>query len=377
MHSFQTLSELSVIVPILNEAETLPALFATLSRQERVAFEVVLADGGSTDGTAVRAAALAAESPFPCRIVRSDKGRGRQLNAGARAATAETLLFLHADSVFPDPLALRKGLDALAECGEGRAAGRYALRFDVRPERYGFGYYFYECKARLDRPECTHGDQGFLLPRTFFDSLGGFDETRELLEDTRLAETVRREGQWLLLPAEIVTSARRFETEGLCERQLLNALLMNFAAIGWDDFFRQASGIYRRQDLAGRLRLLPFFRAVRHLLRQLPRRRRLALWYRTGGYVRRHAWQLAFALDVRRSFRQGLPAGKGGTTPLLERFDRWYGPLTDHPPGRLAAAGLVWLWFHGTFLCRLVREEKHVSPAVRSAEAAGSEGEER
>lgn len=373
------MTELSVIVPVLNEAETLPALFATLSRQEQVAFEVVLADGGSTDGTAERAAALAAESPFPCRVIRSGKGRGRQLNAGARAATAETLLFLHADSGFPDPLALRKGLDALTATigrrGDERVAGHYALRFDVLAGRYGFGYYFYECKARLDRPECTHGDQGFLLRRSFFAGIGPFEEAFPLMEDTRLAETVRREGEWLLLPAEVVTSARRFETEGLCERQLLNALLMNFAAIGWDDFFRQASGIYRRQDLAGRLRLLPFLRAVRELLRQLPRRRRLALWYRTGGYVRRHAWQLAFALDVRRNFRRGLPAGKGGT-PLLERFDRWYGPLTDHPPGRLAAAGLVWLWFHGTFLYRFVREQKHVSPVVRSAEAAGPEGEE-
>jgi hypothetical protein len=70
--------------------------------------------------------------------------------------------------------------------------------------------------------------------------LGGFDETLELLEDNRFAEAVRKEGGWLLLPAEIVTSARRFETEGLAERQTLNALLMNFAAIGWDAFFRLA-----------------------------------------------------------------------------------------------------------------------------------------
>jgi rSAM/selenodomain-associated transferase 2 len=355
------MTELSVIVPILNEAENLPALFAMLSRQERVAFELILADGGSTDGTAVLAEELTAALPFAIRIVHSEKGRGRQLNAGARAAAAGTLLFLHADSAFPDALALRRGLDmlaaAIARRGDCRAAGRFALRFDVPPDRYGFGYYYYECKARLGRPEGIHGDQGFLLPRTFFDSLGSFDETLELLEDNRFAEAVRREGEWLLLPAEVVTSARRFEAEGLYERQLLNALIMNFAAIGWDDFFRAASGIYRQQDLVGRLRLLPFFRAIRGLLQQLPVRRRFKLWYRTGCYVRPNAWQLAFAFDARRNFRRGLPAGEGRTL-WLDWFDRWYPPLTDHPPGRLAAAGLVWLWFHLTLLRLRLRDKE-------------------
>jgi hypothetical protein len=132
---------------------------------------------------------------------------------------------------------------------------------------------------------------------------------------------------------------------------------MNFAAIGWDDFFRAASGIYRQQDVTGCLRLAPFFRVIRDLLRQLPMRRRFRLWYRTGNYVRPNAWQLAFALDVRRNFRRGLPAGEGGT-PWLDWFDRWYPPLTDHPPGRLAAAGLVWLWFHLTLLWLRLRDKE-------------------
>jgi rSAM/selenodomain-associated transferase 2 len=339
--------ELSVIIPVLNEAESLPALFAMLTRQAGMAMEVILCDGGSTDDTVDQALKLFSRMPFPCRLVETASGRGRQLNAGARLATAETLLFLHADSDFPDPLALRKGLEALRECGRERVAGHYALRFALPVERYEFGYYFYECKARLDRQECTHGDQGFMLRRSFFAEIGPFDETFPLLEDNRLAEAARRGGEWLLLPAEIVTSARRFEVEGLAERQTLNALIMNFAAIGWDDFFRVASVLYCRQDLACRLRLRPFFRAIRKLLRQLPWRQRFALWYRTGVYVRPNAWQLAFALDTRRNFRRGLPAGEG-STPLLDWFDRWYGPLTDHPPGRLAAAVLVWLWFHLT-----------------------------
>jgi len=352
--------ELSIIIPVFNEEASLGSIFGMLSRQREVIFEVLLADGGSTDGTTARAASLALASPFPCRLLSCERGRGRQLNVGARAATAEMLLFLHADSEFPDSLALRKGLDALVASGDMRVAGRYALRFVLPAARYDFGYYFYECKARLDRPECTHGDQGFLLRRSFFSEIGPFDESFPLLEDTRLAERVRREGRGLLLPSEILTSARRFETEGLCERQLLNALIMNFAAIGWDEFFRVVFGIYRSQDLARRLQLLPIFRAIRELLQQSPWRQRFALWQRTGAYVRPNAWQLIFALDTHRNFRRGLPPGEG-ETPLLEWFDRWYGPITDHPPGRLAAAALVWLWFQLTLLWLRFREEEESS----------------
>lgn len=370
------LPELSIIVPTLNEAETLPALFATLARQRQVAFELILVDGGSTDGTMERAASLASESPFCCRLLHSERGRARQLNTGARAARAEILLFLHADSLFPYFLALRKGVDALAASGGERAAGHFALRFDLAPERYRFGYYYLECKARLDRPGCMYGDQGFLLRRAFFTDIGPFDESLPFLEDIRLAEAVRQKGRWLLLPAAILTSARRYESEGYCQRQLLNALIMNFAAIGWDDFFQAAPGIYRRQDRARRLQLLPFFRAIRGQLRTLSWRRRLALWYRSGCFVRRHAWLVAFALDSRRNFRRGLPVD-AGTLPLLTWTDRWFDRLTDHPPGRLAAAVLVWLWFHGIFLLRFLREEKATSPTVCGNQPDGCDGEAR
>lgn len=368
--------ELAIIIPVLNEAGNLPALFATLTRQKRVTFELLIVDGGSTDETPALASSLAASSPFSCRLLNSEQGRAQQLNAGARAAAGRTLLFLHADSNFPDPLALRRGLDALTAEGDERTAGHFALRFAVPKVHSGFGYYFYECKARLDRPECTHGDQGFLLRRSFFAEVGPFDESLPLLEDTRLAEKIRRQGRWLLLPAEIVTSARRFETEGLYERQLLNALIMNAAATGWDDFFHQIKEVYRPQGLAGRLWLLPFLRAIRGVLRRLPWRRRLEVWLRTGAYVRPNAWQLVFALDSRRNFRRGLPAGEG-RAPLLQLFDRCYEPLTDHPPGRLAAAGLTWLWFHSVFLSRLLREGRNALPIDQPPAGAASEGEEK
>jgi rSAM/selenodomain-associated transferase 2 len=344
---------LSIVIPLLNEAESLPALLIDLGRQEGIPFEVILVDGGSVDGTADLAAKLSAESPFPCRVLQSEKGRGRQLNAGAAAARGDLLLFLHADSAFADPQALQQGVAALAAAREARGrirvAGHFALRFARSSDEPSFAYACYEAKARLDRPECTHGDQGFLLHRDFFAEVGPFDETLPLLEDTRLAERIRREGEWLLLPAEIATSVRRFESEGLYERQALNAVIMNFAALEWQPFFDNAPGIYRSQNRTGRLRLTPFLRMFHALCLRMPWRQRLRLWYDTGTYVAPHIWQVAFVWDLRRAWRRGLPLA-GCPTPILDACDRWSPLLTRYPHGRVAAALLVWFWYRFTLL---------------------------
>lgn len=343
--------ELSVIVPVLNEAATLPEFFRTLAAQRELEPEVIVCDGGSTDGTVELAQRLAPELPFPFRVVPGEPGRARQMNAGTAACSGETLLFLHADCLFPDPLALRKGLDALsqaiAERGDEKVAGRFALRFNRREQSPSPGYYHFECKARLNRRGCIHGDQGFLLRRSFFEAVGPFDATLPMLAETRLAEAVRSKGEWLLLPAEIHTSARRFETEGLRERQTLNAIIMNFAAAGWEPFFRELPRIYGSQDSAHPLDLRPILRRTGKLMAALPPRDRLRLWYATGRYVRDNAWQLAFALDTRRNFRRGAPPGEGNT-PFLAFHDRFLDRLTDYPPGRLAAAILTWLWFRAS-----------------------------
>lgn len=353
MHCKPHHPELSIVVPTLNEANGLERLFATLSAQQRVRFELVIADGGSTDGTVERARELAATAPFASKVIESGRGRGRQMNAGAAAASGDTLLFLHADSIFPDPLSLRTALDAFAEAvatgGSDRIAGHFRLRFDRSGPAPSLPYYFYEWKARLHRPGCTHGDQGFLTRQRFFAEIGPFDESYPILEDVRLAEIIASRGRWLLLPAEIVTSARRFETEGLRERQTLNALLMNFTAIGWDPFLAELPRLYRSQDRSGRLLLGPVLRLIADLLRTLPRRERLRLWRGTGRYVRANAWQIPLFLDVRHHFRQGAPVG-AGTTPRLNLHDRFFDRLTDNGAGHWATALLVWLWFRMSLL---------------------------
>ncbi len=352
--------EISVIVPVYNEAGVVAGLFRTLAEQSGVAFELVICDGGSNDATVAKIWALSEDAPFPVSLIHSGKGRGRQLNEGATASRGDTLLFLHADSSFADGQALRNGLDALdaavAEMGNERLAGHFSLRFIRQCDQSSPGFYHYECKARLHRRECTHGDQGLLLRRSFFNEAGPFDESLPILEDTRMAEAIRQRGSWLLLPAEIRTSARRFETEGLAARQTLNAVILNFAAIGREEFILEIPHIYGSQDRSRLLQLYPFFNSFRRQIKALPRRDRRRLWHDTGAYVRANAWQLALALDTRRNFRRGIEPGEG-STPCLAFYDCYLDRLTDNPAGRLAAALLVYCWFQ---LSRLGSSLRHI-----------------
>jgi len=206
------------------------------------------------------------------------------------------------------------------------------------------GLYFLECKASLDRPGCIHGDQGYLLRRSFFDQIGPFDETLGFLEDNRLAQAVRQKGCWLLLPVVLQTSSRRFAQEGFRQRQTLNALIMNLEAIGRVDLLKSLPGIYRQQNRTKELQLLPFFKELGNRLSQQSRAEQRQFWRRTGRHMIANAWHLAFWLDVRRSFRRGLDPG-GGQIPLLNFFDHYLFRMIDHSVGYWFAGLLAWGWF--------------------------------
>jgi rSAM/selenodomain-associated transferase 2 len=303
-----------------------------------VSYEIIIVDGGSTDAT------LDLLQQEQISVISSPRGRGRQLNAGAAQARGGWLLFLHADSRFADPLAWRTGIDFLSRSSDQRIAGHFALSFQTGEEKKAKGYNFYERKARSSRPETIHGDQGFLLHRSLYQQVGGFRTDLPVMEDTDFAERLRAVGQWQLLPPEIQTSARRFATEGLWQRQLLGALMMCFRSIGWCEFFERAPTVYRLQADAQRLRLAPFFTLVADLLAAMPTAQRWQLWHASGSYVRHHGWQLFFAADSYRAYRQGRATAD---TPAVWQF--WCIPLyewlTDNPLARSLAALLLRLWF--------------------------------
>jgi len=353
MHETEPAIDLSLIVPVLNEAEGIDAFLTGLARQQGVSFQVILCDGGSTDGTVQRVCNRIGALSFPLILLHEEKGRARQMNAGVREATGEYLLFLHADSILPDPNSLSKALCFLREAeqrtGDNRVAARFALRFQKGTSSKPSSYYYAEGKARLDRSGCIHGDQGFLLSRSFFEMVGSFDPSDLVMEDTRFAERVRGRGSWVLLPLELSTSARRFETEGLAVRHVLNMILMTLAAVGREDFVRAMPGIYAAQSMTGRLLLFPFLDRIRLLIKGLPYQVRKEFWFSVGRYVAINAWQIPFFLDMRRNYRKNVPVGQG-VTPFLDFYDRHGETLFRTRPLAVVAAGLTFLSFHGVGL---------------------------
>jgi rSAM/selenodomain-associated transferase 2 len=339
--SFEERPELSVIVPVYNEAANIAPFLRAIAGQREVRLELILSDGGSNDGSTQEAERCRGAFPFPLRTITGVRGRAGQLNRGADAALAATLLFLHIDSSFPDPLALRKALDALAgACGTGaRVAGHFALEFHFEGS-IPFPYRYYGAKAALDRTGCTHGDQGFLMGSDFFRTVGPFDCTLPLMEDTFLAERIRETGSWLLLPARIRTSPRRFLSEGLLPRQTLNAILTNLAALGRFDLIQELKGCYQSQHDAQRLQLGPFLHHIKKWITALPVPERVRFWYTTGSYIRANAWQIPFFLDVTLG---EVPTGKGGK--LLACHDRYLERMLNNRVTNCIATVLVWIWF--------------------------------
>lgn len=199
----------SVIIPALNEERMIAGAVASATA---LGAEIIVVDGGSSDGTvdAARAAGAA--------VISAPRGRGVQLAAGARASRGEWLLFLHADSrlAADAPHALEAALaDRSFQIGTFRLrlAGGHPL------------YRLYSWFTRFDSVWTSFGDQGIVIRRALYESIGGFPAW-PLLEDVALLERARSVARIHSLPAEIETSARRFEEHGIIRQQLRNFMIM-------------------------------------------------------------------------------------------------------------------------------------------------------
>jgi rSAM/selenodomain-associated transferase 2 len=218
--------ELAVVVPTLNEARRLPALLARLGAGTGPdpgdrADEVVVADGGSADGTRALAAGAGA------RVVLAPRGRGSQLAAGARATSAALLLFLHADCL-PAPGALAR-LRAAFAADAALVASGMAQRIAARGRFYRLVERAADARARRGM---VFGDSGLCARRSAYEAVGGFRE-QPLFEDVDLARRLARHGAVRLLEdAVLAVSARRWEREGRFRCTLRNWTTRSLYRIG-------------------------------------------------------------------------------------------------------------------------------------------------
>ncbi len=199
----------SIVVPALDEAANLERLLPDLAARCPGA-EVIVVDGGSRDGTG----AVAQRHPA-VRYLESPPGRARQMNAGARAARGNALLFLHADSVLPAgaTAAIARALAEPAVVG-----GRFDVRFTSPRRPFRMIAAFMNWRSRLTRI-CT-GDQGIFVSRSAFEALGGYADI-PLMEDVEFTARLKRLGALACLHLRITTSSRKWERDGILRTILL------------------------------------------------------------------------------------------------------------------------------------------------------------
>lgn len=203
------MKRLSIIIPTLDEAPRIVAALESLVDLRRRGHEVIVADGGSGDATAALALGLADQ------VVRSPAGRAEQMNAGARAAAGDVLLFLHADSRLPEE-SDRLVLQGLA--AGGPAWGRFDVQIAGNHPLLRLVESMMNMRSRLTHI-CT-GDQGIFVRRETFEAIGGYPR-QELMEDIAISVRLRRVSAPLCLRERCLTSARRWESDGVLRTILL------------------------------------------------------------------------------------------------------------------------------------------------------------
>ena len=191
--------KLSVIIPVLNEREQLPCAVRALQSQSSD-LEIIIVDGGSSDGTREW---LQQQSDLI--FIEAERGRGIQLNAGAKIASGEALLFLHGDCLLPITAvtAIHHALLSTETCG-----GAFLIRFaEARPR--SLGIIAKGINARTLVTQTATGDQGIFVRRATFASVGGFADW-PLFEDVDFVTRLKRCGRFAILREPITISARRY-----------------------------------------------------------------------------------------------------------------------------------------------------------------------
>lgn len=209
---------LSIIIPTLNEAAVIEKTLAALPRAAGVEFIVV--DSGSSDGTPELA------KRWADKVLMTEAGRGRQMNAGAREARGDILLFLHADARLPQeaPAAVSIALEDPAVVGG-------AFRLAVDSPRRALHMVARIANLRTWMTGVPYGDQGIFVRRSVFERLGGYPEW-PLLEDLEFGRRLKTAGKVVFLSQPITVSSRRWDKEGVGYTTLRNQIFVLLYFLG-------------------------------------------------------------------------------------------------------------------------------------------------
>ena len=208
-------ARLTIVVPVLNEAGGIGEALGALAPLRVRGHEVIVIDGGSTDGSAEIAA------PLCDQLVRSPRGRATQMNAGAHRARGDALVFLHADTRLPE------GADDLIRAALERSAwGRFDVR--IASERWLLRTVACAMNLRSRLTGIATGDQAIFVRR---DACAGFPEI-PLMEDIAFSRTMKRRSRPACLRARVTTSPRRWEANGVLRTILLMWRLRLLYALG-------------------------------------------------------------------------------------------------------------------------------------------------
>lgn len=202
--------KISVIIPCLNEEANLNELLPYLTKQGGdLLSEIIVSDGGSQDNTTAIAESFGV-SVIHCPV----RNRAVQLNLGAQKAKGDIFYFLHADS---RPIADFAEVIA-QQVSKGRQVGCFRYRFDSENRLLKINSWFTRFNSLLS----GGGDQSLFIEKSFFEALGGFDETYCIMEDFDLVRRIRQKTDFHVLPNELTVSARKYRENNWLKVQLAN-----------------------------------------------------------------------------------------------------------------------------------------------------------
>jgi len=224
---------LSIITPVLNEEENIPGFLAHI-RSLPAPLELIVVDGGSTDGTCRALEAAAGSFPHRIVVVSSPRGRGVQMNAGARHAAGTAVLFLHVDCRIPTdaPDVIGRALEQ-----DGVIGGGFFHTFANRDPLLCLTDWFGNLLAA--RTQTFFGDFGIFVDKEAFFAIGGY-EPLPYLEDVEFSRAARRHGRLVQVGRPIIVSPRRYLLKGKYRLTAVYILVMllNLAGIRPKRFIR-------------------------------------------------------------------------------------------------------------------------------------------